>query len=241
MREELHIPFFPFFHYIITISIIYIYICSVIILNYSYLASIHCTHRFYSRIPRKRNAIAEYVSQYSWTTPCISIILEFCCWRDGRYDWFCDQGPVVIGDTCMLHSICLKHSSSTKISALTPKVWFPAGLVDGFFETDKKSRGFSEDYPSRVRLIEGYIKIKNDQNSQTLMWLFRSIFSCPTAATLRGSSWKVEQPFFSGQLAEKEGQTACCCRLFWLKGQRTICGFGSERCDMAAVWRFGAL
>ena len=38
----------------------------------------------------------------------------------------------MIGDACMLHSICLKHYISIKISALTPKVWFPAGLVDGF-------------------------------------------------------------------------------------------------------------
>lgn len=41
-----------------------------------------------------------------------------------------------------------------------------------FLRQTKKSRGFSEEYPSRVRLIEGYTKIKNYQNSQTLMWLF---------------------------------------------------------------------
>lgn len=53
----------------------------------------------------------------------------------------------MIGDTCMLHSICLKHSSSTKISALTPKVWFPAGLVDGFFETDSEVPGEQRNIP----------------------------------------------------------------------------------------------
>ena len=135
-----------FLLFFFTITSIYVYICmymySVIILNYSYLASIHCTRRFYLRIDRKRNTIAEYISQYSWTTPCISIILEFCCWRNGKYDWFCDQGPVVIGDTCMLHSICLKHYISIKISALTPKVWFPAGLVDGFFFDRQKEQRF---------------------------------------------------------------------------------------------------
>lgn len=38
-----------------------------------------------------------------------------------------------------------------------------------FLRQTKKSRGFSEEYPSRVRLIEGYIKIKNYHKSQTLM------------------------------------------------------------------------
>ena len=178
---------------------------SVIILNYSYLASIHCTRRFYSRIDRKRNAFAEYVSQYFWTTPCISIILEFYYWRDAKYDWFCDQGPVVIGDTCMLHSICLKHSSSTKISALTPKVWFPAGLVDGFFETDSEVPGEQRNIPQEWDWFAGYVQNKNDHNSQTLMCLFRSIFSCPTAKKpWEVSPWRWNEAFFQVNLRRKK-------------------------------------
>lgn len=193
---------------------------SVIILNYSYLASIHCTRRLYSRIDRKRNAFAEYVSQYFWTTPCISIILEFYCWRDAKYDWFCDQGPVVIGDTCMLHSICLKHSSSTKISALTPKVWFPAGLVDGFFETDSEVPGEQRNIPQEWDWFAGYVQNKNDRNSQTLMCLFRSIFSCPTARKpweVRPGRWNWNY-FFRSTCGERRSN---CMLLPFVLAQRT--------------------